>query len=413
MPKLNKIPVLGSLLNVLRGSLRKPSIAVTGNPDTGIYFPTLNDIGIVVDGAGIVSFSSFGATFEGTGKRIIGDLDNATVANRLLFQTSTVNGATRVGAIPNGTATACEFKAFNNATPTNASWASLTATSSEVRVQSGIEGAGSYLPLTFYVNNAEAARFSSTTRNFGIGTGASEPNNRLQVYMSGAVASYVQVGSGSTGQGAANGALFGVNAAGETVVNAQGAGTVAISLQTSSTERIRIPSSGNALFGTATDNTSGAKYGVLQLKESSTSGIYLGNTANSAASVLDWYEEGTFTPTVAGSSTAGTCSYSLRNGSYTRIGNKVFIHCQAAWTSHTGTGNLIITGLPFASDGAQGYPLAVQFDALVVGAGKQLSAVVGNSSTIYMSNCDVAGGAIAFTAIDAAATLTLSGEYEV
>jgi hypothetical protein len=46
-----------------------------------------------------------------------------------------------------------------------------------------------------------------------------------------------------------------------------------------------------------------------------------GDTA--AANELDDYEEGTFTPTVLGSTTAGTGTYTSRGGIYTKIGNVV------------------------------------------------------------------------------------------
>ena len=41
--------------------------------------------------------------FNGNGLKITGDFSNATRANRLSLQTSTVNGNTRVPILPNGT----------------------------------------------------------------------------------------------------------------------------------------------------------------------------------------------------------------------------------------------------------------------------------------------------------------------
>lgn len=67
------------------------------------------------------------------------------------------------------------------------------------------------------------------------------------------------------------------------------------------------------------------------------------------ANNLDYYEEGTYTPTASGSSAAGAGTYAIQVGRYTRIGNKVFVQGYAKWTGHTGTGNLLVTGLPFTS----------------------------------------------------------------
>jgi hypothetical protein len=68
---------------------------------------------------------------------------------------------------------------------------------------------------------------------------------------------------------------------------------------------------------------------------------------------LDDYEEGTFTPAFGGSSTNPTVSYSGRGGSYTKIGNRVFFELLmiVSSVSSQGTGNITITGLPFAEGG--------------------------------------------------------------
>ena len=47
--------------------------------------------------------------FGGTGRRITGDFSNATVANRVGFQSSTTNGNTYVLAVPNGTGNDVRF----------------------------------------------------------------------------------------------------------------------------------------------------------------------------------------------------------------------------------------------------------------------------------------------------------------
>lgn len=81
-------------------------------------------------------------------------------------------------------------------------------------------------------------------------------------------------------------------------------------------------------------------------------------TANTPAAgmtsqLLNWYEEGTFTPTAAGSSSAGVGTYTNQTGVYTRIGRIVHVYITISWTAHTGTGNLKITGLPFSASGNQ------------------------------------------------------------
>jgi len=109
-------------------------------------------------------------------------------------------------------------------------------------------------------------------------------------------------------------------------------------------------STGHALFGTSSDNTTS---GNANLQTSN--GIYLGNSANSAANVLDWYEEGTWTPSVT-FVTPGDLNIVLATGagSYTRIGNKIicrFYISTSTFTHTTASGDLRVNGLPFVVGG--------------------------------------------------------------
>ena len=78
------------------------------------------------------------------------------------------------------------------------------------------------------------------------------------------------------------------------------------------------------------------------------------NASGSTQELLDDYEEGTWTPTIEGDTTAGTYTYDGGNvGHYTKIGNKVF--CRASLfniaTTTAGSGNLKIVGLPYQNLG--------------------------------------------------------------
>ena len=67
-----------------------------------------------------------------------------------------------------------------------------------------------------------------------------------------------------------------------------------------------------------------------------------------------------WTPVITGVGSAGTGTYSVQAGFYTRIGNMVFLTATITWSAHTGTGNMTITGLPFACRNQSGYnPLGV------------------------------------------------------
>ena len=81
---------------------------------------------------------------------IQGDFDNATVNNRTKFKTTTLNGTTNVYAVPNGSSTSAGYSVSNAADPTNASKITIaTNGSTDTQIISGINGSGSYLPLSF------------------------------------------------------------------------------------------------------------------------------------------------------------------------------------------------------------------------------------------------------------------------
>jgi hypothetical protein len=70
------------------------------------------------------------------------------------------------------------------------------------------------------------------------------------------------------------------------------------------------------------------------------------------ANTLDDYEEGSWTPTIGASSSNPTgLSYSNQFGKYTRIGNVVYIAFRVgfSFTNGTGSGTLLIRGLPFTA----------------------------------------------------------------
>jgi len=92
----------------------------------------------------------------------------------------------------------------------------------------------------------EAMRLTST----GLGIGTSSPNYSLTSYKGGAVANYLQVASGATGAGSGNGLLLGVDASGNSVINAQGGG-VNLYTYVAGLLRTTIDSSGNLGIGTS------------------------------------------------------------------------------------------------------------------------------------------------------------------
>jgi len=149
--------------------------------------PTTTLQNAVISGtANITNIITSNLRFSGTGNRITGDFSNATLNNRVSIQTSTINGDTSVGIIPNGSGTTSRINIFNSTDLSNYSIASLQASSADVRLTSGALGTGTQLPMTFYVNGTERMRISNTG-NVGIGTGANAAS-RLHISDAGSIA---------------------------------------------------------------------------------------------------------------------------------------------------------------------------------------------------------------------------------
>ena len=150
-------------------------------------------------------------------------------------------------------------------------------------------------------------------------------------------------------------------------------------------------------------------------------GIQFPATQNdsSNANTLDDYEEGTFTPTIGGATTAGTGTYPTDGqvGRYTKIGNRCTFVIWLNWTNLTGSsGFLQVYGLPFTQKAVTNVytPLTVYMDtALTLSANNVFQAyIIGSSTNIFLSQYATGGGNAATISLDTAAAIMISGTYE-
>jgi len=162
------IPASSKALVVYNGTDYTQVGASAGGSTTQIQY---NNGGAL---AGSANLTFNGTTLTmGSSTVFAGDFSNATFANRTVFQTSTSNSSTGVYAVPNGTSTAASWQALNNSSPTNASKILIaTNGSTDVQLVSGINGTGTYLPLSIY-NGGVGTFVFGTSGQFGIGPLAS------------------------------------------------------------------------------------------------------------------------------------------------------------------------------------------------------------------------------------------------
>jgi hypothetical protein len=188
-------------------------------------------------------------TYGSLGARIRGLFDGTPQSNRVAFQTSTTNAQTTPIIIPNGTvgsgttASGIVFHDSTSITTGNGSTGSVVnIQSSEIRLTSGIQGTGTYLPLTMHTGGSERLRVT-TAGDVGIGTAS--PATRLnvegtlRVNRSGQAAQYLNIYS-TGGEGFIDG------------VNSDSATNQALVFRSgnnsTTTERGRFDTSGNFLF---------------------------------------------------------------------------------------------------------------------------------------------------------------------
>ena len=306
---------------------------------------------------------------------------------------------------------------------------------------SGVTISGGTVDGVVYLNASKAATTGGTFvfngTNMGIGTGSPDNLGRLTTEGSGNslnvtrtsgaanragwvaqnTAETVRLFSEVYGASATN-TGWGLTLAGYSVIQSTGTSSNGLVIGTATSDPI--------IFGTADTNrgqfdTSGnlkIENGNLVVGTAAKGIDFSANThaAGMTSELLDWYEEGTFTPVIYGASSAGSGTYTTQVGEYTRIGNRVFFLINIAWSAHTGTGSMRLNGFPFASSDGGNVPLNVIYQSFPYGttAGTIPSAFLVSGATPHVrfaySQDD---NTIVYLNIDSAATFFIAGSYKV
>jgi hypothetical protein len=112
--------------------------------------------------------------------------------------------------------------------------------------------------------------------------------------------------------------------------------------------------------------------------------------ATTGDEVLDHYEEGTWTPTFAGSGSAGSSTTVQRHtATYTKIGRSVTASCYISWTDQgTYSGSVSITGLPFTCLSTLHAVNIAYMEKIDFTTSRQLFGYVGGASVQFLEAVD-------------------------
>lgn len=168
---------------------------------------------------------------------------------------------------------------------------------------------------------------------------------------------------------------------------------------------------------------------VASLVGSSTTRIFDNNqmvgvtTAYTGANATPYdHKNGTFTPILKGSGTAGTPTMTFAGGTWTRIDNRCFFDIWLAVSADGGaTGNWIVdlSGQPFATKDTANSLTSMSrvMSTIAVGAGKSLACGMVNNTnqmTIYVEDNDAGGSATPLTVSDDSTfSLYVGGNFEI
>jgi len=214
------------------------------------------------------------------------------------------------------------------------------------------------------------------------------------------------VNTGSAGAFVVNGGALGTPSSG-TVTNLTGTASININgtvgATTANTGAFTTISATGNISSSAGNFVPANGYGI---DFSATSGT-------GTSELLADYEKGTFTPTVIGTTTAGTATYAYAVGNYVKVGDAVNFQIIISWSAGTGTGNLALSNLPFTAGGSYYSVSLGRVDALALTASNIATAYVEGATTkIIFAQTPVGGGAASQVPYDANVDgLFVSGTY--
>jgi len=120
--------------------------------------------------------------------------------------------------------------------------------------------------------------------------------------------------------------------------------------------------------------------------------------------------QGTFTPTVVGSSSAGSATYTIQDGLYQIAGKILTYTLRVQYSLHSGTGNILIGGFPNNAD-TKLSTATFRIESVSRTAGSEFTGYIAGTSKQFVLEQVSAAGAISPVPMSAVGDITITGQY--
>jgi len=156
---------------------------------------------------------------------------------------------------------------------------------------------------------------------------------------------------------------------------------------------------------------------VNGIVQTNLTGLVYANGTTAHATDTD-YNSNIFTPTIAGSTTAGTTTYTTQAGQFTKIGNRIFFDIGIVFTATTGIGDIQVQSLPYTVNDSDNVSIAVAVTSNIPwpnNQGTYLTAQIVPNSTYLVITCYHNTNAAANLQMPSGTgtySITVSGSYQ-